>query len=131
MGTVESFVLLTVVVTASAAFVYAQRLHHQRTLRLRELAHEERMAAINHGLELPPHEALDERSDRPATARAALGAGLVLVLGGMGMFVAFMLVPSIGDGSTGLHTLSSLGIIPVFIGAGLLIFAWVTRTNSR
>jgi hypothetical protein len=55
----------------------------------------------------------------------------VLVLGGLGLNVAFRFVPTLGDGATGLHTLSSLGIIPMFVGIGLLIFAWATRALSR
>jgi hypothetical protein len=131
VGTVEAVVVLAVVMTVSAAFAYSARLHHQRALRIRELAHEERMAAVNRGLELPPHEMLDAGAMRSATPRTAFGAGLVLVLGGVGMFAAFTMVPSAGDGTVGLHTLSSLGIIPMFIGVGLLIFAWATRAPSR
>ena len=130
MGIVESLVLLAVVTIAAAAFAYTQRLRHQHRLRITEMMHEERMAAINQGMELPPHDPLDSRVDRPATARAGLGAGLVLILGGVGMFVAFTMVPSAPDSSMGLHTLSSLGVIPIFIGVGLLIFAWVTRGQS-
>jgi hypothetical protein len=131
MDVATSLVLLTAVITASAAFVYMLRLHHQRSLRINEMLHEERMAAINQGLELPPHGELDSASERSATPRAALGAGLVLVLGGVGLNVAFRFVPTLGDGATGLHTLSSLGVIPVFVGVGLLIFAWATRALSR
>jgi hypothetical protein len=125
-----SFLLLGAVVAVSVAFAYVQRLQNERALRISEMAHEERMAAINHGLELPPHDTL-ETGERSTTPRAALGAGLVLVLGGVGMFAAFTLVPTTGDGSTGLHMLSSLGIIPIFVGVGLLIFAWATRNPSR
>ena len=64
------------------------------------------MAAINQGLELPSHDDLDTSRDRAATPRAALGAGIVLVVGGAGLFVGFTMVPSAGDGTTGLHTLS-------------------------
>ena len=53
MGIVQSFVLLAAVIIVVAAFAYAQRLRHQRTLRTTEMVHEERMAAINQGMELP------------------------------------------------------------------------------
>jgi hypothetical protein len=131
VGIVESFVLLAAVTVVAAAFVYTQRLHHQRTLRIMAMMHEERMAAINQGMELPPHDTLASTGDRPAPARAALGAGLVFILGGAGMFVAFTLVPTSPDSSVGLHALRSLGMIPVFIGAGLVISAWLTQGPSR
>ena len=130
MDVATSLVLLSAVITVSAAFVYVLRLHHQRTLRISEMAHEERMAAINHGQELPANDALDA-VERSATPRAALGAGLVFLLGGAGIFGAFTMVPSAGDGTTGLHTLSSLGVIPMFVGVALLIFAFATRSASR
>jgi hypothetical protein len=128
MDIAGSFVVAVVI--AAAVFVYASWLHHQRALRARELAHEERMAAITHGLELPPHDALDDPGGGPAAPLTASGAGLVLVLGGVGMSVAFRFVPSV-DGAGGLHTLASLGIIPIFIGVGLLLFAWATRNAAR
>ena len=68
VGIVESLVLLAAVTIAAAAFVSAQRLQHQRTLRITEMVHEERMAAINQGMELPPHDTLDTHVTRPATA---------------------------------------------------------------
>jgi hypothetical protein len=131
VGIVESFVMLAAVAVVAAAFAYAQRLQHQRTLRIREMMHEERMAAIKQGLELPPHDTPASGGDRPAAGRAALGAGLVFILGGAGMWVAFAFVPTAPDSSEGLHTLRSLGMIPMFIGAGLLFSTWLTRGPSR
>ena len=118
------------VVATAVAVIHAVRLRHQRLLQEREMTHRERMAAIEKGLELPPVTAFEANSQQPA-AGGALPAGLVLLLGGVGLFVAFRFVPTVGDSGAGLHNFASLGLIPAFAGAGLVIFSWMSRMSSR
>jgi uncharacterized protein DUF6249 len=116
-------------IAAAVALIYGLRLRHQRLLRDRDMTHRERLAAIEKGLELPSLASIDVPGPQPAAA--ALPVGVVLLLGGIGIFVAFRLVPTMGDSGAGLHNFASLGLIPAFAGAGLVLFSWMARLSAR
>lgn len=103
-----------------------------RRMRIRELLHRERMAALEKGLPLHdlPADLLVEPGDDPRAAvnieRAALGAGLVLLLGGIGMVIGLFLVPETRE-TGGMSDLASLGAIPMMVGAGLLLYYVLSR----
>jgi uncharacterized membrane protein YsdA (DUF1294 family) len=105
-----------------------QRMHVQR------LIHEERLKAIEKGLpypELPPYqieEATEShgRSHWKPTARQVVGMGLIAILGGAGAALAMKLSPE------DYHQRAwSFGFVPVFVGVGMLLYAWINRRDME
>lgn len=99
----------------------------KRRLQVRELVHRERMQAIERGTEIPDAEAVEELLDgsgSPMTSRisivwlrlVALCVGLAALFGGVGMCVGFLLT------NNDLREIWSLGLMPAFVGFGLLLF---------
>ena len=102
-----------------------------RSLRLRELLHHERLAAIDKGVPLPEIPAEEEVTPawlRPEVERVraawlrrlALILGLTALFTGIGMGVGFHLSPD-----RGFHVMWSLGFIPALGGIGLLLYAFL------
>lgn len=124
-----------------AARIVARQLARRAELKRREWVHAERMAALERGVpfhDLPPD--LVEEVERPDgdpaaearwVQRSALGLGLVLALGGMGVVVGFGLVPETSQ-TLGMQQLAPLGLIPLLAGVGLLLFAYLLwRSGSK
>lgn len=121
--------------SAAALAVWARHLRETKRLRVRELIHRERMAAFERGTaidELPEDLAEGAGPDEAREVagrwveRAALAAGLVLTLGGLGVAVGFLLVPDTPE-MGGMRELAGLGLIPILVGIGLLLFAEIER----
>jgi len=118
-----------------AVIVFARHLRERKRLEVREMIHRERMAALEKGAklsELPADLAKgadpteETRAGGQWVQRAALAGAFILILGGIGMSLGFLLVPQtpeLGD----LHQMAPLGAIPVLVGFGLLLYAWVDR----
>ena len=100
-------------------------------LRLRDLLHRERLAAIEKGVPLPeiPGESeaeadplwLRPEAERMRAAwlrRVALILGLFFLFGGLGMTAGFYFAPD-----RGFYSVWTIGFIPVMSGAGLLLYA--------
>ncbi len=115
-------------------------------LRLREMAHRERVLALEKGIlpaDLPESPVTDAWVDEPWTTRAldagwdrriALAIGLVMLFGGIGLIAAFYLVsfmPFAGQEARQAASLSPLGIIPVMAGFGLLLYYLLTSRTPR
>ncbi len=121
---------------AVALAVWSRHLKEAKKVALREMIHQERMAAMEKGVALPelPADAaggFGETAGGPAWVRAAsLLAGLVLVLGGFGLTVAFLLIGP-GTGVSDLGLLWPVGLVPAFTGCGLLLFVLVERLSGR
>ena len=99
------------------------------SLRLRELVHEERLAAIEKGVplpEIPSEEEADpiwlrpeaERMRAAWLRRSALILGLFFLFGGLGMTAGFYYAPD-----RGFNAMWTLGFIPSMSGVGLLLYA--------
>ena len=113
----------------------ARHLRERKRLAVREMIHQERMAALEKGAklsELPADlakgadPAAETRAGGQWVQRAALAGAFILILGGIGMSLGFLLMPQtpeLGD----LHQMAPLGAIPVLVGLGLLLYAWVDR----
>lgn len=108
----------------------ARNAREARRLAAREMLHRERLAAIDKGLplhELPAElmfEPKDEEFRTVAAARnAALAAGLIIAPAGIGMMVGFARVPDLAQ-------LSPLGLIPIFVGGGLLLYHSLSRKDQ-
>jgi hypothetical protein len=101
-----------------------QHLRAVRRLRERELVHRERMLLLEKGGPFPEEVAPAAGVPfSPATLLSlALGGGLVLVCGGLGLSLAFYLAPD-PDYSQGW----TMGLIPAMAGIGLLLYSWLGR----
>ena len=98
------------------------------SLRLRELVHQERLAAIEKGVplpELPSEEESDPIWLRPEAERMranwlrriALLLGLFFLFGGLGVCVGFYFAPD-----RSFHVMWTIGFIPALSGIGLLLY---------
>lgn len=106
-----------------------------RALKLRELLHRERLAAIDKGVPLPEIPAEEEVTPtwlRPEgeRVRAAWLRRLALILGcaalfsGIGMCLGFYWSPD-----RGFHVMWTLGLIPAMGGIGFLLYVFLTRRS--
>lgn len=102
----------------------------KRRLHVFDLIHKERMQAIEKGLpypELPPYAVEDEEQhghtpSKPVSPRKVAGLALVIILGGAGALTALII-----SQDKHLQSLWSMGLIPIFLGVGLLLYAWINR----
>ncbi len=102
----------------------------KRRLHVFDLIHKERMQAIEKGLpypELPPYAVEDEEhhgrfTAKPISARKVAGLAAVVILGGAGTLVALIIAQN-----PDIRNLWSMGLIPIFLGVGLLLYAWINR----
>ena len=90
-------------------------LNYRKRKEMFALYHQERMAAIDKGIELPPlPEAFFRDEDKPSSPHSHLLVGLILVFIGLALFFAlFFLV--------GLR-IALFGLIPLGIGLAFMIF---------
>jgi hypothetical protein len=119
----------------------AKYLKTKNRSRKREMIHKERMLAMEKGVplgELPDHLSQDENGGPDSylpnlngewDRKIALGSGLVLLFGGIGMALGFFLIPETKD-TEGLQALASMGLIPMLIGVGLLIYYGMNRPKT-
>jgi len=122
------------------AVVLRRHLHDAKLLRLREISHAERMAAMERDLPVPEadpagieplltqRDKVEAGLDRMSGAGVqwirlvALALGLTCLFGGIGMLPGFYYVSD--PEASGMWP---LGLIPVFIGTGLLVFVRLSR----
>jgi hypothetical protein len=110
-------------------------LRYRNRLKLRELFHKERIAAIEKGISLAelPEDALEHLSEERMWEsynsgnhrinKLALALGLVLLFGGIGFIISMSIFRNLSFGL--------LGVIPVMIGIGLLIYYRLTKEPSQ
>ena len=102
-------------------------------LKLRDLLHRERLAAIDKGVPLPELPAESEadpvwlrpEAERMRAAwlrRTALILGLFFLFGGVGVCVGFLFAPD-----RGFYDMWTIGFIPAMSGLGLLLYAAIAR----
>lgn len=110
--------------------------HREKTksrMHVFDLIHKERMQAIEKGLpypELPPYAIEEEAGDKhthwkPVSPRRIAGLGVVIILGGAGALTALII-----SQDKYLQSLWSMGLIPIFLGVGLLLYAWINRNSE-
>jgi Domain of unknown function (DUF6249) len=112
----------------------AWHLKGQRRQRRLELAHKERMMAMEKGVPLPELPEYDDPQRRPLLAevvgqvrvnpRWPLGLGAVSVMLGLGICAAFWL------SQDDLHGIWSIGLIAVFFGLGLILYYPLTHPSQ-
>jgi hypothetical protein len=113
-------------------------LRDRQRLRLEEMAHRERMLALEKGVpvsEIPGACDLDAWADDAWTyrlldgewdRRAALGAGLVMLFAGAGALLFAWLAPAATSDAVTLKVASGLGIIPFMASIGMLLYYRLT-----
>lgn len=116
--------------------ILAENQRQQRKLARQELLQKERFMAMEKGLPLPEWDVamLDEQAVNVSNAESfnrntqrfrfvSLCIGLLMVFSGIGMALAFQL-----SSDRGFKELSTIGIIPMMAGVGLLLFYVLTRS---
>jgi len=140
----ELFAVVLFVLGLIGASLLRRHLREAKLLHLREITHKERMTAMEHSLPLPEtNEQQIElllqdptgskiNLDRLAASSllwirlTALGIGLISVLGGIGTSVGMKLAMD-----SEIAGMWSMGLIPLFIGVGLLLFYLLTKGAGR
>ena len=122
-------VIFTVI---AAAFTLVWRHQNMQRYRIRlEMIQKERLVAMEKGIPMPELPEYDE-GGRPSLDALAerlrvhprwpLGAGALLVVGGIGVTIALRL-----SGDPMHYQVWSMGLIPIFIGFGLFLHYRLTR----
>jgi len=136
------FLIVGLVVTFVGAAILRRHLRESKLLRLREIVHTERLRALERGTELPETnvEELDallgDVGGPPPTPLmtattgllwirlAALCLGLTLLFGGVGVALGLA-----GVSDPDANGFWSLGLLPLFVGIGLLLFHRLSRSS--
>ena len=110
----------------------------RRNERLR-IVHEERMKAMEKGIPLPEFPELAEEENgssywgescsSPPNPRGILGGAAVVATIGVGLSVVFVVWGSVSE-TDGVFNLWPLGLLPVFVGLGLVFYHYLTRTDD-
>ncbi len=123
--------------------ILVNHLRAEQRLRLKELAHNERMMAMEKGVpvtEIPGEDdiemlaaGLGHGADNTTKLRwirySCLATGLVLVFFGIGWVVGLTGIPDTSQ-MNGMRELAMLGVVPAFTGAGLLFFYALTKKTE-
>jgi len=138
----ESLAMVLLILGLVALGVLRRYLHNRQRLRLHEMAHRERMLAMEQGLpasDVPPGSEFDAWLDEAWTDRlldsgrdrqAALALGLVMLFAGTGaLLLAWRLPASTTDAET-LKLAASLGVIPLMASFGLLLYYRLTTPRA-
>jgi hypothetical protein len=133
---VEFIGFVILVLGLIGASLLRRHLREAKQLQLRQIIHEERIKAMEHSLPLPEvrdSELIPDGQPRHSLPSAvlwvrivALCVGLTCFFGGIGMTIGFF-AAEMGD----LNETWSVGLIPVFIGIGLMIFYLTSRKLAR
>ncbi|HEX6199391.1 MAG TPA: DUF6249 domain-containing protein [Thermoanaerobaculia bacterium] len=129
-------IFVPALLAAAALAVWARHLRESKRVAEREMIHRERMAALEKGLALPelpaglraPGEL--SGNGRAWVSQAALLAGLTLLFGGIGLFLAFFIIPDTPE-TAGMQAIAPVGLMPAFAGVGLLLFYVLDRRARR
>lgn len=123
-------VIFTVI---AAAFTLVWRHQNMQRYRIRlEMIQKERLVAMEKGIPMPELPEYDDGRGRPSLDALAdrlrvhprwpLGAGALLVVGGIGVTIALRL-----SNDPMHYTVWSMGLIPIFVGFGLFLHYRLTR----
>ncbi len=107
-------------------------LRSKRNIEKMQIAHEERMKAMEKGIPLPEFPDLNGEQSRieitpmKLNPRWPLGLGAIFVMVGTGLMVAFLL-----SNDSELAKLWSMGLLGIFFGFGLVLYYYLTRTPEH
>jgi len=115
----------------AAVFFLVIRSQNLQRYRIRlELIQKERLVAMEKGVPMPELPDYDNGHHARRVLpefhpRSVLGLGIILIFGGIGTTVGLML-----SGDPELNVNWSMGLIPAFVGVGLVLHYLVTRKND-
>ena len=109
-------------IVAAAVFVWAFSRHH--ALKARQMQHEERITAMQKGIEIPHQEWNIDGAPAPLNGSrriwfrlTILGLALVSFFGGAGLLLSFQLVDD-----PEFSRMWGMGLIPIMVSVGLFLF---------
>ena len=109
-------------IVAAAVFVWAFSRHH--ALKARQMQHEERITAMQKGIEIPHQEPSFDAAPAPLNGGrriwfrlTILGLAILSLFGGAGLLLAFRLVDD-----QELSRMWATGLIPIMVSVGLFLF---------
>lgn len=126
------------------AMIFRKHLREAKLLRLREISHQERMAAMEHNLQLPEENVskidalLAESMGSPSSPSqingakvhwirlTALALGLISLFSGIGAAFGIFFTSD-----PDLKGTWPMGLIPIFIGIGLLLFVCLSKRMAE
>jgi len=135
----EFLVTVLLILGLGALGILRRSLRNRQRLRLHEMAHRERMLAMEKGLpvsEVPAGSDFDAWLDEAWTdrlldggrdRRVALALGLVMLFAGVGALLLAWRLPSSSADAEALKLAASLGLIPLMASFGLLLYYRLTR----
>jgi hypothetical protein len=108
------FIPIIAIVMGIGIGMLAVFLNYRKRRQMFELYHQERLAAIDKGLEMPPiPEQFFYDNGNPPSPHGTLLKGLIFTLGGVGVLIAlYQYHPEI----------ALYGLIPIFLGLAFLIY---------
>jgi hypothetical protein len=139
----EGTAIAVLVLGPMALHVLGRFLRNRQWLRLREMAHQERMLALEKGVPVPEDSAGGDYEawlDRTSTERlleegwdrrVTLAVGLVLLFAAIGALLFAWLMPPISKEAVGLKIAAGLGIIPLMASFGMLLYYRLTAPQER
>jgi len=116
---------------------------NRQRLRIREMAHRERMLALEKGLpvaDLPAGGEFDVWMDGAANERlldggwdrrVTLGVGLVMLFASIGSLLLAWLLPGTSNDAVGLRMAAAFGVIPLMASLGMLLYYRLTAPKSQ
>ena len=127
---IESFLGLMIpiiaIILGIGAGIVSLFLNYKRRKDMFALYHQERMAAIEKGVELPPLPDSLFGEDRPRSPRRFLRSGLILLFIGLAIIAALYF----GQSEWGNRHSALWGLIPVGIGLANLIYYFTEGKNE-
>ena len=140
----ELFAFVLLILGLLTLVVLGRYLRNRLRLRLREMAHRERMLALEKGLpvsEVPPGGEFDAwLEEMPAQRlleggwdrRAALGVGLVTLFASIGALLFAWLLPSTATGDAmEIKIVAAGAVVPLMASIGTLLYYWLTAPKKR
>jgi|KBSSwiStaDraftv2_1062776.scaffolds.fasta_scaffold1836869_2 hypothetical protein len=135
----DGWIVILVIGALLLAWGYGESItsSHKVAERVREMLHKERLAALDKGLPAPDgsfDEALlaylssggEDALDVRAARRRAYGWAVLLILAGIGWFMATIIISS-GGPIGWLQDTFSFAIMPILLGVGIVIHTLITR----
>ena len=127
---------MTWVFACAVVLIVIWHLRSKRRLEKLGLIHAERMKAMEKGVPLPEFPELNEEAkmqqfDKIFTPpklnpRWPIGVGALVAMAGLGFLIAAML-----SGDSEMTKTWSMGLIPIFIGFGLVLYYLLTRQSDQ
>jgi hypothetical protein len=139
----QTFAFVLLVLGVLALGVIERSVRDRQRLRLEEMAHRERMLALEKGMpvsDIPGATDLDAWLDDAWAhtffdgdwdRRAALGAGLVMLFAGAGALLFAWLAPAASGDAAALKVAAGLGVIPFMASIGMLLYYRLSAPRER